>query len=252
MVGETSVTDANGIVVKYDYDVYNRLSMVKDNQDNVLKRYSYHYKGETPGFSIYTSRTQAMVGEDISFGITDIAAARGGTPQFLFDFGDGTIQDNAPTYVSHQYGSAGTYTVKLVGINPEYGPATRTVQVGIYDPLYAYVCENGPVYTDVCGIDPPYYGPCTTPDHEYEWSGVDLTLSLSGGCPSSYTYYWEYSYGNGGWWYQLGSGPNVTFYTPGQGNYQIRCTVTDGCYNTVYAYSYITRYNSSGCPEGFN
>lgn len=45
-VGVTSVTDPNGFTNIYEYDVFNRLILVKDQDNNIVQTYSYHYKGQ--------------------------------------------------------------------------------------------------------------------------------------------------------------------------------------------------------------
>jgi YD repeat-containing protein len=44
LVGKTSETDPNGKIIFYEYDNFNRLKVIKDDQGNVLKTYQYNYK----------------------------------------------------------------------------------------------------------------------------------------------------------------------------------------------------------------
>ena len=44
MIGMSSLTDTNGRTEYYEYDKFNRLSVVKDHDGNRLKAYEYHYK----------------------------------------------------------------------------------------------------------------------------------------------------------------------------------------------------------------
>ncbi len=41
--GMTSMTDANNVVLYYEYDDLQRLSLVKDQDGNIIKRYTYNY-----------------------------------------------------------------------------------------------------------------------------------------------------------------------------------------------------------------
>jgi YD repeat-containing protein len=44
LVGMTSQTDAKGMTTYYEYDAFQRLKAVKDQNGNILKQTDYHYK----------------------------------------------------------------------------------------------------------------------------------------------------------------------------------------------------------------
>ncbi len=44
LVGMTSKTDPRGVTTFYEYDDFNRLKCIKDNQGNVIQKFDYHYK----------------------------------------------------------------------------------------------------------------------------------------------------------------------------------------------------------------
>jgi YD repeat-containing protein len=48
LVGMTSATDAAGVTTFYEYDDWQRLKRVKDENGNIVKQQVYHYKGQTP------------------------------------------------------------------------------------------------------------------------------------------------------------------------------------------------------------
>jgi len=220
--------------------------------------FRYHYKGETPGYKISTSSTSVLVNEDITFSVKDIIASIGGTPQLTWNFGDGISAVHSGTSITHAYSRAGTYVVKLTATNPEYGTVTRSTTVNIYNPLSVSLCINGPTYLDLCGVDPPQTSTCGGGGGGGIESIVQpmvalptghptqLTVVVSGGCPG-YTYSWEY-YTNG-YWASLGTGASISFdRSSAVGSYQIRCTVTDGCFNSSSSSTYISYYESStGC-----
>lgn len=44
LIGMTSATDANNLTVYYEYDMLNRLTVVKDNDGNIINTYKYNYR----------------------------------------------------------------------------------------------------------------------------------------------------------------------------------------------------------------
>jgi len=44
LIGMTSQTDTKGMITYYEYDVNNRLKIIKDQNSNIIKNYEYHYK----------------------------------------------------------------------------------------------------------------------------------------------------------------------------------------------------------------
>jgi YD repeat-containing protein len=44
LVGMTSMTDPRGVKIFYEYDDFNRLKCIKDNNGNIIQKFDYHYK----------------------------------------------------------------------------------------------------------------------------------------------------------------------------------------------------------------
>lgn len=250
MVGISSTADANGVTTKYEYDVYNRLHIVKDGSDNILQMTRYNYQNETPGFKIMPSTTQGYVGDTFNFNVTDIAASTGGSPQLSWNFGDGSTAVYTGSSLNHSYSSTGSYSVTLTGVNPEYGSVVRTQSVTVYDPVSVAVCASGIVNLDLCGVNQPYLNSCDgeTPS-DYSTTFI---ANVTNGCPN-YTYYWEMQYPNSDTWTPLSSTTSSTIFNGGSvvGTYTFRCTVTDNCGRSSQNSSVVTYYQSTqGCPSG--
>ncbi|HEY8935486.1 MAG TPA: hypothetical protein VIM65_09715, partial [Cyclobacteriaceae bacterium] len=43
-IGITSISDQNSNTIYYEYDSFNRLSLVRDQDQKILKQYQYNYK----------------------------------------------------------------------------------------------------------------------------------------------------------------------------------------------------------------
>ena len=46
LYGITSVTDPGGIITYYEYDSFGRLKLIRDQNNKILKEFSYHYRGQ--------------------------------------------------------------------------------------------------------------------------------------------------------------------------------------------------------------
>jgi YD repeat-containing protein len=43
-IGVTTATDANGVIVYYEYDSFGRLAFVKDANGDIVENYTYNYR----------------------------------------------------------------------------------------------------------------------------------------------------------------------------------------------------------------
>lgn len=69
LVGVSQITDPNGFATKYEYDGFNRLKVVKDYSDKVVKSYSYNLKNSNPFsltiINIGQSQQRTMPGSNV-------------------------------------------------------------------------------------------------------------------------------------------------------------------------------------------
>ena len=62
--GITSETDPNGFIKFYEYDQFNRLVLVRDNKNNILKKICYNYSGQPEDCTsptVYGNQVQSQV-----------------------------------------------------------------------------------------------------------------------------------------------------------------------------------------------
>ncbi len=225
LVGPTSITDLNGRVSYTEYDPLNRPKLRKDHEGNILTRYRYQYKGEKPNLALAVSNLMALTNQSISFSVSDILVTAG-TTYLKWNMGDGTTYQDNRTSAYKSYINPGTYNVTVTMENTAYENTVKSVPIAVYNPMVLESCIDGPVWKDNCSANPAVYGTCTTTQDPYGATLKVTTTATDTGCPG-YQYYWEYKPVNGGWWTYLGNTPEMQFYYDGE--YQIRCTVTDGC-----------------------
>lgn len=250
LVGPIKVTDANGYSVNMVYDNMNRVRQVRDNDNNILERYRYHYQNETPNFKIVASPSQIMMGETVTFSLEDIIVTTGGTVTRNWTTGTGITYNDNRTTMTHTYTSPGLYNITATLNTNEYNPVTKTYRLFVNSPLQITTCVNGPQQKDYCNPNNNVYGTCTQSQTDPGFSTITASFAtlFSQGCAGVHTYNWEYRLGSGAWT-AFGSAFSSSadfFHNPNQlGNYEIRCTITDGCSNTATSTVFINIYKSN-------
>lgn len=250
LVGVIQEKDANNNSVYTEYDQNGRARLIKDNDGNIRERYRYHYKNETPNITIRPISSQAITGQTINFTLEDLVLPGGGVPGFAWDMGNGTVHDDNRRSVTQTYTAPGLYTVKAVMFTNEFKPYTATKDLLVSNPLRIDVCADGPQEIDLCYENPPIYGFCTV-NNNYPSSATvfhaNFSTLTSTGCIGMYTYKWEYKRRTESSWTGMSSTTSSAVFPPRiqEGNYQVRCTVTDGCGNSVTSESYIHLYKSN-------
>lgn len=220
LIGNASGVDVNGVTTNYEYDGYGRLKFVRRGAD-IVNSTRYNYKNESVGFTLSPDVTWVTRNVATTFSVTDIVAPFGNTPQFAWDFGDETVVDGG-TSINHTYTTVGTYTLKLVGMNSEFGARTitKTIKVGL--PLNAYIqTEGGPTSVNLC-TDP-------NPAMVTIRAKIDDT-----GCNEYITYKWSYIDVGQTEFQDLDNSCNsINAWPPNvEGSSYYQCVITDACGNT--------------------
>ena len=252
LVGVSKITDLNNRSTYNEYDDLGRLRLVKNHESSIIQRNRYHYAGETPGFLLTASKTEANVNQSITFNVTDIFVSTGGTTNISWNMGDGrTFNDNRQS-VTLSYPTAGNYTVGVTLSTNEYSAITKSILIKITSPLQVSVCIDGPQDIDLCGIEPVYFGSCTSQNtSEYDYSEFIANVVTGTGCIGSLSYYWEYKNYSSSTWTYFGNTQRVIFPLSSEGSYQVRCRVTDACNVSATGEDWITYYKSQSYCSGF-
>lgn len=202
LVGITKVTDPNGKIMSYEYDDFNRLSLIKDENGDILERYRYKFSLETMK-SNYDIESCLVKDESITF---DNGRNYQGVTKYIWDFGDGTVLETTTSSVAHTYSNTGTYETSLTLLNAEYATKQTNKSITILSPATHY---------DISGSEPS--------EGEFHFSAVK---PAGEGYCGEVTYQWEKSVNNGVSWASFGGNSNqADLATPWET--QIRLLVTD-------------------------
>jgi hypothetical protein len=243
LVGLETIRDANFQTVNYEYDRSNRLKIVKDTDGNIVQRYRYHYKDGMDNVIDFKYLTYSS---SATHNTVQFIAQGAGEPgsSLMWDFGNGTVQENGTSSQLQTYTTPGFYDVKLVTTHPEYSPSTVAKKIRILPPANAQI--TSPIVgtnRTVCGSQP-----------------TTCTVATTEG---PYAYQWEYNYSGSGSGNFLPIGtnsPTLVFANSGVQNSSssIRCKVTDAAGNSRYS-SYITIFHycagqpgPGDCPAGWS
>lgn len=176
--------------------------------------YAYTYINTTYQSNyFYVSKTTICPGETVNFGYYDASSS------YDWDFGDGTTASGV-NYPSHQYTTAGYYTVSLT-INGACGPQT----------IYNYVDVNYNVYPS------PYFGyyaPSFCPGQNISFNAYEDATS----------YFWDFGDGMVD---SVNKYPQHVFAS--SGTYNVTLTTTNACGNSNSYSQQLTITSSSSFPS---
>lgn len=258
LVGISSMTGPDGRSSSFEYDELNRLSLVKDQDGNIVKRYRYNYAGDADdSFNDISANLvighPRIINESISFSAQDIQMF--GQGSFQWSIG-GDLKEPGTT-ANHTFSSAGSYPYSFEIENPEYDNSK------VYDNFIT-------IYDDYWRLN-PIAGPsqaCTYPDGAIDYSHEmvieDLEYSIShqsgafdcaGGLPLEYI--WTYDAGSGE--VPFGTGMQATLPNDdndirgASGNVVIKVKASDNCGMEQFITKTLTiRSWDSSCGGGSN
>lgn len=214
LVGITSIKDPNLQTTNFEYNQFEQLKLIRDQDNNITNRYRYHYNNQSELSVDFTITGVPEVGVPVSY-TSSLDQESIGANVYIWDFGDGQILQNAPKSVNHAYSNAGTFTVKLSKVNPEYGSMTVTKQLTIYAAPSVSI-NSSALSVDLCSGNPP----------------PTLTATPSGGCPGTYTYNWYYKLSTNPSWISFGWNTSTVTFDAEFGTvgvYDVKCVISDFC-----------------------
>ncbi|MBY0434099.1 MAG: hypothetical protein K2U26_08330, partial [Cyclobacteriaceae bacterium] len=239
MVGITQQKDPNGQISYYEYDQRSRLKILRDQDQNIVNRFRYHYKDESdllPDFSYTMDRYYNTT-------FTSTSPVEPGM-SYAWDFGNGTIKENGAAAESIMCLPNTNYAVTLALSHPEF--ATQLTTKSILPPVGASITGPGGASGTNRSIDI-----CNGSN-----TSTSLQATVTGG---PYTYLWEYrntSSLSNPWSTIGGDSPSLNFNISGGAGvqFEVLCRITDSSggirySNRVFLY-YFCSTSGGGGPGG--
>ena len=189
LIGMTSASDQLGVTTHYGYDTFNRISLINDNENNIINRYQYAYSstsGAQGGYSLTTTLSSNASNYALGSSGTANGTVTGGSGSYTYNW---YLKDSADVVIGSSLNtSSATYGFTC----SQRGPLT--IQCTITDNITGQTSTKSktilcyPTLTVTVATDASSYLPNN--------SGT-ATAYVSGGS-GNYTYNWflRNSYGN--------------------------------------------------------
>lgn len=199
-------TTSRGITTRYEYDLLGRITLVRDSENNIVKKFSYsslwdddafsEVKITTPGsgeiykdeLHTFTALWHETTGVTFKWKVikftdqedTELLAS-------LANFSSGVTTVNGSNLLNHTFDSEGIWYLSLQVSNGAYTKVSPIMKVNVKrKPLSVTMCSNRPLLMDVC--DPDRFDHSCTP---LESEGLRLSLSITEGS-GNYDIEWWY------------------------------------------------------------
>ncbi|MDB5156418.1 MAG: hypothetical protein JWR50_1125 [Mucilaginibacter sp.] len=125
---KTAVTNTNGVAQYYDYDVYNRLAHVYDQDKNIVEKKSYFVtaaQAAAPSLTIGYSPSSVLTTTPVTFTISGLPANSQNQSLATWNFNDGSPTVNGFSPV-HTFITAGSHTVNLTVNSPLFATSSAS------------------------------------------------------------------------------------------------------------------------------
>lgn len=193
-------TDAHGRSTYYEYDELYRLRDIKDNENNILKSYSYKMKRNSIPNIIISQNTPAYVNKPTTFSATDTddlantvykwRIVNANDPSLINDFSN-VSPISGTNLMNYTFTATGRY---YVNVQCTYMGITKTAQYElsvdvVYEPLTVTICPDRPTTFDLCNPTETHLIDCN-PDAVATPGRAILKALVTGGT-GNYTYEWR-------------------------------------------------------------
>ncbi|WP_271784919.1 PKD domain-containing protein [Aquimarina algiphila] len=176
LIGMTSMTDPKGYTTYYDYDGFNRLQFILDEDDKVMKKINYNYEGQYPysGITFNITSSGPVAPEKP---ITFATSALGNSGEFLYTWLVDGVKEQCDTTTSFTktFDIEGDYIITLLAYDIKTKRLLKSKPTPV---LVRYPQLNIPNATHN-GLEPIFIG-----------DPVTFTGSYAGGGSGSYSYSW--------------------------------------------------------------
>ncbi|MBL0743093.1 PKD domain-containing protein [Chryseolinea lacunae] len=193
--GLSAVTDPNGIATSFFYDGFQRLRYTKDNENNILGRFRYHYYNENDDLNADLSiQGSPYVEKTLTFA-SAFDYPGDFTVSYKWDFGDGIQTTTTTSSTTHSFTAAGTYSVTLTVSSTERNPISISKQITIHPKMTVSMCADGPTQVNKCSQTVLRFGTCASSVNNSYSSPTILKATGTGGCitgAGTVSYRWEF------------------------------------------------------------
>ena len=147
LIGVTSQTDSKGMATYYQYDSFNRLAQVVDNNNNIIRQSTYHYYNQSALQVFYnTEQAQVFTRNDCSYGSQVVYIVPANTYFSDISLADANAKALADINANGQnYANANGICNSQATLTIDLDPGTTTSDIGDFCSVTVRDSGNGSI-----------------------------------------------------------------------------------------------------------